>query len=200
MNLSKRNFIIILTAVAVLVFGLGVVYGQYLVKNSDSDVFSASLALTKNNEVVVDLKGAVQNPGVYSFPVGTRVGELFDQAGLLEGADTTNINQARILKDEEIIVVPYISDSGDAVGLETGSDSGLTENTDLLVDISQKVNINTASEKELDALPGIGPSKAGSIINYRLEHGSFSSIDEIMNVSGIGQATFEKLKDLITVD
>ena len=200
MNLSKRNFFIILTAVSIVVFGLGVIYGQFLAKNSDSDIFAASLEAAGNAGIAVDLKGAVKNPGVYNLPEGTRVGDLFDQAELLEDADTSAINLARILKDEEIIVVPYLSQNSLVTGTENKSGDGSSSESGASGDITQKININTASLEELDTLPGIGPAKAGSIINYRLEHGSFSSIDEIMNVSGIGEVTFAKFKDLITVD
>ena len=203
MNLSKRNFIIILTAIAVVVFGLGVLYGQNLAENRDTDVFRASLE-AENDQIVVDIKGTVKNPGVYRLPLGTRVGDLLDQAILLEDADTTSINLARKLEDEEVIIVPTLTESA---GTENAAASGTTEpaseGSSAVTNagaLSQKVNINTANEALLDTLPGIGPAKASSIINYRLEHGSFSSIEEIMNVSGIGETTFEKMKELITVD
>lgn len=207
MNLSKRNFIIILTAVAIIVFGLGVVYGQYIAKNSDNDIFKESLESgTENSGIVIDLRGAVQNPGVYNLPVGTRIGELIEQAGLLEDADTSAINLARMLKDGEIISVPYQGENIAVAGMDSDSaddDSGISSNSGTSDDTTNtmgKININTASLEELDTLPGIGPAKASSIINYRLENGYFTSIDEIMNVSGIGETTYEKLKDLITVD
>ena len=120
--------------------------------------------------------------------------DLINKAGgLNENADINSINRAEKLKNHQLIIIP---------------DNSNHENTNVNVNIlrsnkdnlsSNLININTADEKELDSLPGVGPSKAKDIIRYREEKGEFKSIEDIKNVKGIGESSFEKLKDKITV-
>ena len=158
--------------------------------------------------VIIDIKGNVNNPGVYEVEEGKRVNDVITMAGgLTEDADTSNINLAKIVKDEMTIVIyskeevlekyksevcicdcPYITN--DACITETSNEEDNTSNL---------VNINTASVDELMTLPGLGEAKAKSIIEYRTKNGNFTSIDKITEVSGIGEAIFEKIKDYITV-
>ena len=157
--------------------------------------------------VIVDIKGNVNNPGVYEVENGKRVNDVITMAGgLTEEADTSNINLAKIVTDEMTIVIyskeevlekyknevcicdcPYIEN--DACIKEETSDN-ISSNL---------VNINTANIEEIMNLPGLGEAKAKSIIEYRTKNGNFTSIDKIKEVSGIGEAIFEKIKDYITV-
>lgn len=117
--------------------------------------------------------------------------------GTLEDADLTSINMAELVEDSSKIeiyqVEAEIADNGDNTTGGTGKSSGSS------TDSSGKVNINKADQTELMTLPGIGESRAGSIIAYRNEHGNFKTIEDIMNVSGIKESAFSKIKDLIKV-
>jgi competence protein ComEA len=136
--------------------------------------------------ITVHLAGAVVNPGVYHLPEGSRVYELLDLGGGFSGeADRDYINQARPLIDGEQIYVQNRSESAAASGSAAGG--------------SLKININHASAAELTALPGIGEVRANQIIAHREKYGLFTDTIELMDVSGIGEKTFENIVDLITV-
>ena len=145
----------------------------------------------------VHVSGAVLHPGVYSLAQGSRVQEVLELAGgVAEDADLDRINLAAWVSDGQKVHVPKQGEADlpvmqSSAGPVTGS----------VVDLggSGKVNINTASAEELDTLPGIGPAYAERIIRYRQEHGSFESIEQIMEVKGIAEGKFEDLKDLICV-
>lgn len=146
--------------------------------------------------ITVHVIGAVVRPGVYTFPQGSRVQDAVTAAGgLLAEANPSLINLAAKLEDGQQLQIPAIGGGvPGAVSTGTGPFTVLSTpaaNTNL-------VNINTATVDELDTLPGIGPSTAQKIIDYRVQHGPFSQIEQIMDVSGIGPATFDRLKNLIT--
>ena len=149
----------------------------------------------KSAELVVDVKGAVKSPGVYVLMSDDRVIDAITIAGgYTEDADSTYINHAQKLADEMVIYVPKI---GEEIDLEqqTFVNSPTTENQTA----NGKVNLNTASETELSTLPGIGPAKAKAILEYRQQNGRFKSLDDLKNVTGIGEKTFEKLKQYIEI-
>ncbi len=138
--------------------------------------------------VMVDVKGAVKAPGVYEIGGDGRVKDVITRAGgFLKDADETQLNLASKVADEMVIYVPVI---GENKTEPLGSQSAE----------SDVVSINRADITELQELPGIGPSKAEAIIQYREENGRFTTIEDLQNISGIGEKTFDKLKDLITVD
>ncbi|MCA1031823.1 helix-hairpin-helix domain-containing protein [Bacillus timonensis] len=136
--------------------------------------------------IVVDIKGAVVNPGVIEVEEGTRVSEVIKMVGgFLDNADQLKVNLAAILEDEMVLYVPYVGE----------------EESEFLTDYNEKdkkININKATLEDLQQLPGIGPSKAAAIIAYREENGRFKTIEELMLVSGIGQKSFEKIKNLVS--
>lgn len=135
--------------------------------------------------------GQVKNPGVYILPEGSRVYDVFTLAGgLTELAATDYWNQARLLKDGEMIYVPSKEEVKDQTF--DGADTGTTNKSD-------KVNINTASKEELMALPGIGETRASAILAYRQKNGLFSSIEELKEVEGIKEAVFAKIKVYIEI-
>ncbi len=144
--------------------------------------------------IVVHVVGAVPRPGVYEFPKDARVRDAIDAAGgLLTDADITFINLAAPLEDGQQLEIPYVGGTPIAPPAATeGPVTGVPPNADL-------IDINTATLEQLDALPGIGPTTAQKIIDYRTEHGPFQRIEDIMDVSGIGPSTFDKIKNLITV-
>lgn len=142
-----------------------------------------------NTDIYVHICGAVINPGVYQVPVGTRVYQALELAGgSSDDAYLSGINLADKLADGQKVYIPAEGENAEGI---LSTDSGGVQ--------SVMVNINTASEAELMTLPGIGQSRAKDIINYRVKNGFFESIDDIMKVSGIKEAAFEKIKDLIKV-
>lgn len=157
-------------------------------------------------KVVVDIKGMVANPGVYEVDRTYRVNDVISLAGgLLDGADTSLINLAKTVTDEMTIII-YSSDEvlEKLKGQICVCDCPIQENDacieeDNTKDNNEIININTASKEELMTLPGIGEVRAEEIINYRSNNGSFKTIDDIKNVSGIGEELFEEIKANITV-
>jgi competence protein ComEA len=144
----------------------------------------------------VYVSGAVAHPDVYELPYDSIVKDAIEAAGgPTDEADLDRINLARRVHDEEQIYVPQRGEESPPVS----SPSGLSLPSSSSGQEDGKVNINTATAEELDALPGVGPSIAQRIIDYRTTNGPFQSIEDVKNVRGIGDVTFEKLKDKITV-
>lgn len=132
--------------------------------------------------------GAVENPGVYEVPEGARICDVAELAGgLTAEADLTALNQAEIVADGQMIRV-------------LTHEEVIMEETAAQEAADGRVNINTATAEELMELPGIGASKAESIIAYREEHGAFSQAEELMNIAGIKSGVYEKIKNSIRVD
>ncbi len=132
--------------------------------------------------IYVDIKGAVKTPGVYRITSNTRLFQLVEIAGgLTTDALVKNINLSQKLTDESSFYIPFFNDE----------ESSVSE--------TELININSASLAILDTLPSVGESTAQNIIDYRKNIGSFKAIEDIMNVSGIGEATFYKIKDYICV-
>jgi len=152
--------------------------------------------------IAVHVVGAVPRPGLYEFAEGARVQDAIDAAGgLLASADTTSINLAALLLDGEQLNIPFKSGQEPGQVEESGSLvlPGATATEEATSLDQGLVNINTASLEELDSLPGIGPTIAQRILDYRDENGPFETIEDIMNVSGVGPSTFDQIKDLITI-
>lgn len=147
----------------------------------------------ETGSVFVHVSGCVANPGVYELEEGQRVADAVEKAGgALEDANLDSVNLARIPQDGEQIHVPSLdalasgaAAAGDAGGASAGS--------------SARININTATVEELTKLDGIGEATAKKIVADRLKNGSFSSVEDIKRVSGIGDKKFEALKDSICV-
>jgi competence protein ComEA len=151
----------------------------------------------KVETIMIDVKGEIKNPGVYQSNQGKRVIDVINQAGgLTDKADESQINFAAHVQDEMVIYIPAKGEINANLSPELSSipstATGSSKETN-------KININKADETELQNLPGIGPSKAASIISYRNENGPFQTIDDLKNISGIGDKTFEKLKESIMV-
>jgi competence protein ComEA len=148
----------------------------------------------------VHVAGAVARPGVYALPSGSRVEAAIAAAGgLSDEAAAESLNLAARLRDGERVYVPGRAALGDPVAEQGLADAGADAQADQASTPSALVDINTASQSELESLPGIGPVTAQKIIAYRQENGAFTSIEQIMEVSGIGEGIFAKIKDLITV-
>lgn len=155
--------------------------------------------------IAVHVIGAVPRPGLYEFSEGARIQDAIDAAGgMLSTANMDAINLAALLTDGQQLTIPYKSGSEpveDATTLELpGAVVEEAESGVVTSSSGDLININTASLEELDTLPGIGPTIAQRIIDYREQNAAFSTIEEIMDVSGIGPSTFDNIKDLISVN
>lgn len=172
----------------------------------------------KIKEYYVDVKGSVKKPGVYKVLEGTIINDVIKLAGGIKGSGTTkNINLSKKVQDEMVLYVYTTSElkknentqvsectikteyidtcSNSSVIVSNSNSTGVEDNSSS----SNKININTATKESLMTLSGVGESKALAIIEYREKNGLFKSIEDIMNVSGIGEAAYQKIKDSITV-
>jgi competence protein ComEA len=152
--------------------------------------------------VIVQVSGAVLNPGLVSLPRQSRVQNAIDAAGGFSAdADRDSLNLAARVNDGDKITVFSISmRSTQAAAAATGTSQDSKGKIILTTPTPDfPVNINTASIQELQNLPNIGLTKAEAIVNYRQQHGSFKKVEDIQNVAGIGASTFEKIKEFITV-
>lgn len=137
-------------------------------------------------EVVVDVAGQVRRPGIVTLPAGSRVFEAIQRAGGVKGAlREPTVNLARVLVDGEQILLGVEAAAPDAAAPAVGG--GAT------------VNLNSATLEQLDALPGVGPVTAQAILDWRTENGRFSSVDDLLDVSGIGEKTLEDLRERVSV-
>lgn len=219
-----RKQIIISLIIGILLIS-GIAYSIYSIyKNKDKEEKNELLIKkkdnikeeTKNESKVlyqVDIKGEVQNPGIYSLEASSRIIDVINKAGgLKENANTSVINLSKKIIDEMVIIV-YSNDQV-ANFKETKEEENIIidkciegENGNLKNDaciekedtkVSGKISINNATKEELMTLPGIGESKADSIIKYREENGNFETIEDITKVSGIGENLFAQIKENIT--
>lgn len=186
---------------AVIIVILMIALAVFIAKNSGNE----AAAVTEGNEtealsevssektavLVVDVSGAVKTPSVVELPPDSRVEDAIEAAGgLKKNADITNVNRAAFVSDGEKILIPSKQRAAGSEETVSSSSGGMT---------GGKVNINQASSEELQTLNGVGPATAAKIIEYREQNGSFQKIEDIQNISGIGEKTFEKLKAYITV-
>lgn len=141
------------------------------------------------SDICVHVVGEVKQPGIYTLENGSRVYEAIEAAGgLTPEADVKQINLAALAIDGKQIIVP-----------KEGEDLTSMQETHSGKTTAGLININTASIELLETLPGIGPAKASAIVQYRQQHGAFQRLEDLLNVKGIGPATFESIKNLVTV-
>lgn len=202
--------ILVIIAAAVLFVGKGrsdTISIQKAGRESTARKTGAKTPETRERQVVlyIDMEGEVKRPGVYEMKPGARIFEAVRKAGGLTGkADTRTINQAEKVTDGQLIVIPRkgqgeggTNPPGEGAGSPGAADtageySGGTSRAGL-------ININTASEADLQQIPGVGPVTAGKIVAYRTQNGRFQRKEDLKNVSGIGEKTFAKMENLITV-
>lgn len=155
-------------------------------------------------KIIVHITGAVKTTGIIILPEGARIADAIDKAGgLTKEADLDEVNLAYELEDGQKVYIPSVqdkADEGNKVYVTDGSGNNvIVENQNSSNVINKKVNINTATQSELENLPGIGESIATRIIQYRKQNGRFETIEDLKNVSGIGDAKFENIKEYILV-
>lgn len=162
-----------------------------------------------NSKIIIYITGQVRKEGVYELDENSRITDAIEIAGgLKEDANIENINLAEVLEDGMKIYIPdkkepnnYQSENKNLIqkNTENTTENSKKTNTDNKQNQNTKININTATQTELETLPGIGPSIALKIINYRKDNGKFKNINDIKNVSGIGDSKFNNIKNLIKV-
>mgnify|MGYP001037017457 CR=1 FL=1 len=194
-DFSWKQWVSVVVLVSVVMLGTGMIMGKNLVETKV--VPSEQVVIEDSGEpiyITSYVVGAVNKPDVYELPINSIVKDAIEKAGgPTEDADLVAINLARKVKDGEEIIVP-----AKQVFLSDSNDSGNSVST-ASANSSGKININIASAKELEALPGIGEVKSNAIVQYRKDYGLFREIRDIIKVSGIGEVTFENIKDLIVV-
>jgi competence protein ComEA len=202
-QLSRGELVGLALVVVATLVGAGLWYVRSLPRpveiaapsGASSPVVSGSPAVASPTEspatIIVDVAGWVRKSGVYEFSEGDRVIDAVNRAGgARQGADLTSLNLAAPLVDGTQVVVPK---QGSTVPAGTGSTGTGTAGGTVLV------NVNTATEPELETLPGVGPVTAAAIIDYRTKNGPFATVDDLVDVSGIGPSTLEQIRPFVTV-
>lgn len=154
-----------------------------------------------DGKIIIHITGSVNKTGILVLPEGSRIADAIDKAGgAKEDADLNEVNLAYILQDGQKI---YIPNKGDKAKLESQAYITKESGNKVVVDenkaVNKKVNINTASQSELETLPGVGPSTAIKIIEYRQKNGKFQKVEDLQNIQGIGEAKIKNIKDSIVI-
>ena len=219
MNQNKEKIKKIGIIIIIVVLSLG--YFIYQRKNefTMSEEVSSENTIKEPEEendekIIVHISGAVNREGIVELEENSRIADAIEKAGgLKENAEAKEINLAYKLEDGMKIYIPTKEEIQNKENLEVNQYvyEGTKENSSQVnksqgnrepkeTIINKKVNINKASQEELDSLPGIGPSTARKILEYRKQNGNFKNIEDIKEVSGIGEAKFEKIREMITVN
>ncbi len=202
----------------IIIITLGIAYYTYTIKINDQfNIEEQNLEVEENKieesnkieeettKIVVHVSGAVRNEGIVELKEKSRIADAIEMVGgVTEDAYMKDVNLATILEDGMKIYIPTKEEvekqrenTNDSVSKDTNLD--IYNNGSNTRKKNNKVNINTATKEELDTLPGIGESTANKIISYREEKGNFKSIEEIKEVSGIGDSKYEQIKNLIEI-
>ena len=202
---------IIFGIIAIIVIGVVILFviktGQnsgFIEINSNEVGTNSSEIKKSENEITIHIAGYVTNPGIVKLEEGARIQDAIEKAGgeLLD-ADLSNVNLAYKLEDGQKIYIPGINEE-DEEKVENNSYITKESGNNVIVNNSPKeengtVNINTATQVQLEQIPGVGPSIAAKIVQYRKENGKFKTKEDIKNVSGIGDSKYETMKNNITV-
>lgn len=215
LNFKKTLYIVIITIIILVIYITFIKKEEYLENTYNLNILNTIEENTSaqekssndnTNKIVIYITGAIKNEGVYELEENSRIADIIEKAGgLTEESNINELNLACILQDGMKIHIPkkgeniyekienensYITRDDKDLKNSVNVDKNKTTN---------KININTATQKELETLPGIGKSTALNIINYRNENGKFKSVEDIKKVSGIGDSKYSKIKDLIKV-
>lgn len=221
-NLTVKQKIIL----GVIVFAMLIVVGVYgfislhqdedntdlnienIVQNEQVDNTEFSEEVVVEEEIVVHITGAVQKTGILVLPKGARIADAIDVAnGAKPEADLDEVNLAYVLQDGQKIYIPSKSDKKETntegkahITSDAGNNVIIENENSENKELTKKVNINTATQSELENLPGIGPSIASKIIEYREKNGKFKKIEDLQNIKGIGDAKLGNIKEYIVVN
>ncbi|MGB3366686.1 MAG: helix-hairpin-helix domain-containing protein [Acidaminobacteraceae bacterium] len=184
--MKKRYYKLLVLSLALLALVVSGIYNELAVKTD------SKINITSSNddvELIVHISGAIENEGVYNMKVGSRVGDLLEiSGGLKTSADMSNVNLAEQLKDGQKIYIPPLKKET----IKTSDDNASNNDSEKIRSLTLE-EFNVLSQSELEKLPGVGPVIAEKIYDYRNKNGSFMSIDDLVNVSGIGD---KKLKTI----
>ena len=188
----RRESVLVAGVVAVLVFGSMATWARgprpLIAPPALATPAPAASTMSTGEALIVHVAGAVKQPGVIELPPGARVADAIERAGgAAPGADLDLLNLAALVIDGAQILVPERGDPGAPGPSPTGPPQATT------------VNLNTADQTMLETVPGLGPVKAGAIVAYRTEIGGFESIDQLLEVSGIGPATLESIRPFLSL-
>lgn len=203
MNINKnKGFLIIGGSTIILILVLFLVFGKSpeeellweVVDSSSTNELEGSTSVVEGMTILVDIKGEIKKPGVYELSSDSRLNELILLAGgFTVAAEERQLNLAEKLSDQQMIYVPNKDEVNFSVEqIQSNEEKQTPSSTNL-------ININTADLNELQQLTGIGPSKAQAIISYREENGLFQRLEDLLQVTGLGEKTFEKLKNMIKI-
>lgn len=227
MDLTNKQKIILVIITAIIVFG-GCYYiyskDSNIIDTEDNDLKNLENIESNSTEnnieeqysdamIIVHVSGAVNKEGIVELKVNSRIDDAIEKAGgLREDAYIDNVNLAYVLEDGMKIYIPNIKEKEKIKNEMQDENTYVTNTSGVKVEKSEnntnensnknsnkKVNINEATQSDLETLPGIGPSTASKIITYRKENGKFKSIEDIKNVSGIGDSKYNSIKDLISI-
>lgn len=219
LNPKKTFNILIIAIIGVAIYFTFIKKEDYLESNYNLNILSSNeensntqdklLDEKRNdvsNKIVIYITGAIKNEGVYELEENSRIADIIEEAGgLTEEANISNINLAYVLQDGMKVYIPKkgenVNETNDNTNVYAPREDGVSKNSENIESNrnTDKININTATQKELETLPGIGEATALKIINYRNKNGKFSCIEDIKKVSGIGDSKYSKIKDLIKV-
>jgi len=188
-EISRRQAIVVCVLALVLLVAAGKLLGarQPVAQKRPAQV--KLVAAATRAELLIDVSGAVHRSGVYKLPAGSRINDaLLKAGGETEKADLTLVNRAALLTDGQQVLVPEKVTATAAAATSSGGSAPAT---------TAPVRLNSATLEQLDELPGVGPSTAQRIIDYRTANGPFKSVDELDSVSGIGPAKLAELRDLV---
>ena len=196
----KKLLIVSVIFIAVLVAAYFLLWREPAAPDAGTPA-ATPLVQTTSNDVVVYVSGGVIKPGVYKLAANTRVIDAVNSAGgLAIGANPGAVNMAQICLDGMHISVPmkFAQDNNVSPNVNPNGTPAMAYTPDVSLNV-QKISINTADKVSIAALPGIGDALAQRIIDYRTKNGSFATIEDLKNVSGIGDARYNKIKDQITL-
>lgn len=206
-NLSRQEKIVLLFLIAILLIALG---GKFYLQgknkitiiptnSQDKEVIPEAQVIVVEESLIIHVAGAVNHPGVYQLPSGKRVIDALKMAGgETEKANLDAVNLAAPLYDGQKIIIPFIPENVES-GLIKSNGQFIVSQDYSNLNNSSLLNINNATSRQLEELPGIGSVLAERIIEYRESNGVFRNIEEIKDVPGIGEKKFEAIKELITV-
>lgn len=201
----KQKLVLI---VAILLIAVGIFYNFF---KEDKEEISYENIIVQNvenvvsNEEIVEEKeyikihiaGQVKIPGIIELEYGARISDAIEKAGgLTEFASLKNVNLAYKLEDGQKLYIPSTEEDVESILMENGENIIKESN---ILGSSKTININKADESELEEIPGVGPAMASKIVNYRKENGEFKTIEDLKNISGIGEKKFEAMREYISV-
>lgn len=209
-KLNKNQKIVILVIVIIIIISIS--YYSYTKENIEYEELSViNQTNTVNseetekeiNKIKVHISGAVEKEGVIELESNSRIADLIEKAGgIKQNAYMKEVNLASKLEDGEKVYIPTKEEYEKDKKQETATNMVISKKQELVTgnkQSSNKININTATQEQLDNLPGVGASTAQKIINYRKENGKFKKKEDLKNVSGIGDSKYNQLKDLIEI-